>query len=120
MQENLTNKVRVAQMYGLCLRKNILDRLYRDRHQQSPQDLYHAMARKTFPESFLYLPNLHTNMYLVTNAKNYGTLINTACGVKEAMHGLFKTFVPHTNKKNIDLDLLRHYNTLQALHFWLD
>lgn len=36
------------------------------------------------------------------------------------MHGLFKAFVPHTNKKNIDLDLLRHYNTLQALRFWLD
>jgi hypothetical protein len=36
------------------------------------------------------------------------------------MHGLFKAFVPHTNKKNINLDLLRHYNTLQALRFWLD
>ena len=36
------------------------------------------------------------------------------------MHGLFKAFVPHTNKKNIDLDLLRHSNTLQALRFWLD
>ena len=36
------------------------------------------------------------------------------------MHGLFKKVVPHTNKKNIDLDLLRHYNTLQALRFWLD
>ena len=47
-------------------------------------------------------------------------MVNTACGVKEAMHGLFKAFVPHTNKKNIDLDLLRHYNTLQALRFWLD
>jgi hypothetical protein len=47
-------------------------------------------------------------------------LVNTACGVKEAMHGLFKKVVPYTNKKNIDIDLLRHYNTLQALRFWLD
>lgn len=36
------------------------------------------------------------------------------------MHGLFKAFVPHTNKKNIDLDFLRHYNILQALRFWLN
>lgn len=47
-------------------------------------------------------------------------MVNTACSVKEAMHSLFKAFVLHTNKKNIDLDLLRYYNTLQALHFWLD
>ncbi|CAG8645253.1 22350_t:CDS:10, partial [Dentiscutata erythropus] len=73
-----------------------------------------------FPKSFLHLPNLHTNMHLIVNAKNYKTLVNTACGVKKAIHGLFKNFVLHTNKKNIDLDLLRHYNTLQALHFWLD
>jgi len=45
-QENLTNRMRIATRYGLCLKKNILDRLYRDRHQQCPQDLYHAMAGK--------------------------------------------------------------------------
>ena len=38
--------MRIATRYGLCLKKNILDRLYRDRHQQCPQDLYHAMAGK--------------------------------------------------------------------------
>ena len=59
-------------------------------------------------------------MHLIANARNYGTLINTACGTKEALHGVFKAFVPHTNKKSIDLHLLRHYNTLQALRFWLD
>ncbi|CAG8786553.1 36053_t:CDS:1, partial [Racocetra persica] len=73
-----------------------------------------------FPETFLHLPNLHINVHLIANAKNYRTLFNMACGVKESMYGLFKAFVPHTNKKNIDLDLLRHYNTLQTLHFWLD
>ncbi|CAG8521476.1 15745_t:CDS:2, partial [Dentiscutata heterogama] len=52
--------------------------------------------------------------------KNYRTLVNTACGIKETMHSLFKAFVLYTNKKNINLVLLRHYNTLQALQFWLD
>ncbi|CAG8613854.1 4833_t:CDS:2, partial [Racocetra persica] len=247
--------MRAAKKYGICLKKKILDRLYRDRHQQCPQDLYHTMAgkvkkltkctlalfnnegnttfikiwksielpkfwsklpnpithqrsfmmsdlfhlamlmphilyrflriqhikegiltdlvntigyqhrdqviniiikcwvslsysvkqsfaikysdnhfetlskalqkehyylTKVFPESFLNLPNLHINIHLIANANNYGNLVNTACGVKEAMHGLFKSFVPHTNKMNIDLDLLRYYNILQALRFWLD
>ncbi|CAG8486092.1 23367_t:CDS:2, partial [Racocetra persica] len=212
-QKSLINKIKVAKKYGLCLERNILDRLYYDRHQQCPQDIYHAMARKikrltectlvlfndkgndaflkiwksiklpkfwsklpnpithqrsfmmsdlfhlamlmpfilsrfltiqhikenmltdllnttecscqdqsfvitfskddyfenlskalkkeynylikVFPEEFLYLPNLHVNTHLVANAKNYRTLVNTACSVKR-------------------------YNTLQALRFWLD
>ncbi|CAG8784842.1 19282_t:CDS:2, partial [Racocetra persica] len=249
-QENLTNKKRIATKYSQCLNKNILDQLYRYRHQQCSQDLYHAMAEKvkrlmectltlfndernaaflkiwksielpkfwsklpnpityyksfmmsdllrlamlmphilrrflrtqhikestltnlwstikckhqdqvigeiikcwvslsfsvkqsfaiTFPkdylemlsgvlkkehdnlikvflESFFCLPNLHVNVHLIANTKNYGTLINTACGVKEAMHGLFKALVPHTNKKNIDLDLLRRRSLLRPL-----
>ncbi|CAG8815697.1 12059_t:CDS:2, partial [Racocetra persica] len=45
-QRNFLNKMKVAAEYGLCLKKNILDLLYRDRHQQYSQDLYYAMAGK--------------------------------------------------------------------------
>jgi hypothetical protein len=45
-QRNPTNKMKIATKYGLCLKKSILDNLYHDRHQQCPQDLYHAMAGK--------------------------------------------------------------------------
>ncbi|HEX4849926.1 MAG TPA: hypothetical protein VFV08_03920 [Puia sp.] len=38
-------------------------------------------------------------VHLIASAKNYGTLINTACGAKEAMHGLFKAFVPPAYKQ---------------------
>ncbi|CAG8735453.1 25396_t:CDS:2 [Racocetra persica] len=59
-QENLTNQMRIAKRYGLCLRKNILDRLYHDRYQQYPQDLYHAIAKKKsikLPKFWSKLPN---------------------------------------------------------------
>ncbi|CAG8681126.1 32299_t:CDS:2, partial [Racocetra persica] len=36
-----------------------------------------------FSEFFLHLPNLHINIHLIVNAKNYETLVNTACGVKD-------------------------------------
>jgi hypothetical protein len=45
-QRNPTTKKRIATKYGISLEKSILHHLYHDRHQQCPQDLYHAMAGK--------------------------------------------------------------------------
>jgi len=36
------------------------------------------------------------------------------------VHRFFKGLVPHTNRKNLELDLVRRYNTLQALRFIVD
>ena len=49
------------------------------------------------------------------HAKTFGTLINTQVGIKEMVHHIFKGIVPKTNCKNIDLDLLKRYNTLFAI-----
>jgi len=36
-------------------------------------------------------------------------------GVKEMVHRVFKGMVPHMNRKNVELDLTRRFNTNQAL-----
>jgi len=54
------------------------------------------------------------------NAQNFATLVNTAVGVKEMMHRTFKQMVPHTNRKNIEESMVRHYNTHQALAYLFD
>jgi len=54
------------------------------------------------------------------HAQNYGTLVNTAVAVKEMVHRIFKGMVPHTNLKQIELDLLRRYNTLQTSRYLID
>jgi hypothetical protein len=36
------------------------------------------------------------------------------------MHGIYKRVIPHTNKKNVELDLMKRDNTLQALRYILD
>ena len=36
------------------------------------------------------------------------------------VHRIFKGMVPHTNLKQVELDLLRKYNTLQAFRYILD
>ncbi|PKK59460.1 hypothetical protein RhiirC2_794808 [Rhizophagus irregularis] len=36
----------IATNYGLCTKKSILDHLKRERHLQTPQDVYHLTARK--------------------------------------------------------------------------
>gem|GEM_PF-888645 len=47
LQENVSSaKEQLCTKYGLRLRPSILDKLYRDRHLQSPQDAYHATAGK--------------------------------------------------------------------------
>src|SRR5688572_13342065 len=70
-----------------------------------------------FPASFENLPNLHINRHLVDHARNYGTCVNTAVGIKEMVHRIFKGIVPHTNKHNLELTLLRQINTLQTLRY---
>ncbi|CAG8793858.1 22233_t:CDS:2, partial [Racocetra persica] len=75
---------------------------------------------KLFPDSFQNLPNLHINRHLVNYAYQYATCINTAVGTKEMVHRIFKAIVPHTNKHNLELTLLRHINTLQTLRYLVD
>ena len=69
---------------------------------------------------FVSLPNLHTNYHLLRHAKTFGTLTNIEVGVKEMFHKVFKNLVSHTNCKNIDLDLLKWYMTLQSIRHLAD
>ena len=46
--------------------------------------------------------------------------MNTAVPIKEMIHRLFKAVIPHSNKKNIELDFAQHHNTLQILRYLLD
>ncbi len=73
-----------------------------------------------FPASFENLPNLHINRHLVNHARNYGTCVNMAVGIKEMVHRIFKGIVPHTNKHNLELTLLRQINTLQTLRYLIN
>jgi len=41
-------------------------------------------------------------------------------GVKEMVHRIFKGMVGHTNRKNLEMDLMRRYNTIQALRHLVD
>ncbi|GET50637.1 hypothetical protein GLOIN_2v1790940 [Rhizophagus irregularis DAOM 181602=DAOM 197198] len=70
--------------------------------------------------NFVNLPNIHVNMHLLMHAKTFGILINTQVGIKEMVHRIFKGMVPKTNCKNIDLDLLKRYNTLFAIRHLAD
>jgi hypothetical protein len=54
------------------------------------------------------------------HAKTYGTLINTQVGIKEMVHWIFKAMVLRTNRKNIELDLLKRYTTLFAIRHLTD
>lgn len=46
--------------------------------------------------------------------------MNTEVGVKEMVHRIFKNIVPNTNRKNIELDLLKRYTTLQSIRYLAD
>jgi hypothetical protein len=69
---------------------------------------------------FVGLPNLHTCWHLLQHARTFGTLTNTAVGTKEMVHRIFKNMVPHTNRKNVELDLLKRYTTLQSIRHLAD
>jgi len=66
------------------------------------------------------MPNLHLNVHLPQHAKNFATLANTSVGVKEMVHRIFKGVVGHTNHKNIEMDLVKRYNTVQSLRHLVD
>jgi|SRR6185369_10852993 len=66
------------------------------------------------------LPNVHVNFHLVQHAISYGNLINISVGVKEMVHRTFKIFAPHTNKKEIDFDLIKRYNTMEGIRKFFD
>ena len=59
-------------------------------------------------------------MHLLMHAKTFGTLTNTQVGIKEMVHRIFKGMVPKMNCKNIDLDLLKRYNTIFAIRHLVD
>ncbi len=48
------------------------------------------------------------------------TLVNSNCAVKEIVHRLSKQAVPKTNRKNVEFDLIRHTNVLQAIRYVID
>jgi hypothetical protein len=72
-----------------------------------------------FPE-LNALPNFHVGVHLTHHAISYGNLINSSVGVKEMVHRTFKNFAPHTNKKEIDLDLIKRYITMEGLRTFFD
>ncbi|EXX66688.1 hypothetical protein RirG_121410 [Rhizophagus irregularis DAOM 197198w] len=45
-ESTTTRQNQLCIQYGLRAKPNILDRLLRERHLQTPQDVYHATARK--------------------------------------------------------------------------
>ena len=69
---------------------------------------------------FVSLPNLHACYHLLRHARTFGTLANTEVGIKEMVHRIFKNMVPHTNRKNVELDLLKRYTTLQSIRHLAD
>jgi hypothetical protein len=52
--------------------------------------------------------------------QNFGPLVNTAVSTKEMVHRLFKSIIPHSNKKNIELDFSHYHNSLQTFRYLLD
>ncbi|PKC56241.1 hypothetical protein RhiirA1_402281 [Rhizophagus irregularis] len=80
----------------------------------------HDILLKVFPDDFTNLPNLHINQHHVQNARNFGTLVNISVEIKEIMHRIFKGSVSNMNMKNIELDFIRRYNTLQTIRHLID
>lgn len=66
------------------------------------------------------LPNVHVLRHLPSIATTYGTLQNVSVSLKEMMHGVYKRVIPHTNKKNVEFDLIKRDNILQGLRYIID
>ncbi|CAG8626247.1 14146_t:CDS:2, partial [Racocetra persica] len=75
---------------------------------------------KIFLDIFKNLPNVYVNVHLPQHARTFATFVNTSVRVKEMVHRIYKNMVPHTNYKNIELDLLRRYNTSFVLTHLFD
>src|SRR6266480_4635861 len=54
------------------------------------------------------------------HAHNFATLVNISVPTKEMIHRLFKAIIPHSNKKNIEMNFIQRDNCLQTLRFLLD
>ena len=63
---------------------------------------------------------MHINFHLTQYALSYANLINISVGVKEMVHRTFKNFAPHTNKKEIDFDLIKRYITMEGIRNFFD
>ena len=59
-------------------------------------------------------------MHLLMHTQTFETLTNTQVSIKEMVHRIFKGIVPKTNCKNIDLDQVKQYNALFAIHHLAD
>ncbi|PKC09450.1 hypothetical protein RhiirA5_415624 [Rhizophagus irregularis] len=90
---------------------------YNDLQQRIMQ--WAMQIAKIFP-NISQLPNFHILRHFVMHAKNFATLINTAVSTKEMIHRIYKGIIPHSNKKNIEMDFVRCDNCLQTLRFLLD
>ena len=58
--------------------------------------------------------------HLSSIASTFGTLQNVSVSLKEMMHGIYKRVIPHTNKKNVEFDLIKRDNVLQGLRYVID
>ena len=58
--------------------------------------------------------------HLPSIAMTFRTLQNVSVSLKEMMHGIYKRIIPHTNKKNVEFDLIKRDNILQGLRNIID
>ncbi|GET53089.1 hypothetical protein GLOIN_2v1790940 [Rhizophagus irregularis DAOM 181602=DAOM 197198] len=110
-------RIHVAKTMKAVFNKKFISDSYEELQQCLEEEF--SILPKVFV-NFVNLPNIHVNMHLLMHAKTFGTLINTQVGIKEMVHHIFKGMVPKTNCKNIDLDLLKRYNTLFAIRHLAD
>lgn len=66
------------------------------------------------------LPNIHTGLHLASNAKLFGSAINTCATFGEMKHRVWKNIVPHTNFREMDLAFSLYDNTMQSLRYLID
>ncbi|POG60455.1 hypothetical protein GLOIN_2v1487024 [Rhizophagus irregularis DAOM 181602=DAOM 197198] len=113
----ITCWVHIAKTMSMVFKSKFTINSYEELQQSLKEEM--NILPKVFSE-FVNLPNLHVSVHLLMHAKTYGTLINTQCGIKEMVHRVFKAMVPRTNRKNIELDLLKRYTTLFAIRHLVD
>ncbi|CAG8661025.1 10297_t:CDS:2 [Funneliformis mosseae] len=69
---------------------------------------------------FSQMTGCEGNQKFNIDSLNFATLVNISVVMKEIVHRLFKAIIPHSNKKNIELDFMRCDNCLQVLQFLID
>ncbi|CAB4420623.1 unnamed protein product [Rhizophagus irregularis] len=98
-----------SKMVYLVFRKEFSENCYNNLQQSLMQ--WAIQVAKIFP-NITRLPNFHIQCHFIMHAKHFATLVNTAVSTKEMMHRLYKGIVPHSNKKDIELDFVRRDNCL--------